>query len=286
MTSPVAPPLSPGVSKRVFLMLSALVVALGLAFVFAPRVLASKPDSSFDQESDLRAAFRPAFVEYWRSGAPDFPPSLNTVVDYWFRYHLAKAFIAAMLLVVLIAFGLLLWKTFLRAGDRGPSTRYGLASAGSLVALLGVSASVLLMANIQGTITPFASLLPMATGTGAAPDLTETLDQIKQRLADSQSTGARTPPALELMINEFARYHAVMAVIAAIMAILLLGAAVALWMRFAKTQRSDTRTRRVLAAFGVLTPLFSLAIIVVAVVNTATAADPTPALAALFDGGW
>jgi hypothetical protein len=39
-------------------------------------------------------------------------------------------------------------------------------------------------------------------------------------------------------------------------------------------------------SFGVLASLLTLAMIVVAVANTTTAADPVPALSAFLDGGW
>jgi hypothetical protein len=42
----------------------------------------------------------------------------------------------------------------------------------------------------------------------------------------------------------------------------------------------------VLASFATVSATLSLVLIVIAVANTTTAADPTPALLAFFDGGW
>ena len=77
-----------------------------------------------------------------------------------------------------------------------------------------------------------------------------------------------------------------MAVMAAIVAVVLIGMSVVLWKRFARTGSSERRTRRVSGSFGALSALVSLVVIFVAVANTTTAADPAPALLAFFDGGW
>jgi heme/copper-type cytochrome/quinol oxidase subunit 2 len=267
--------------------LVALAVALVAAFVVAPPTLAaSGPDGGFVDRRGLTEALRDAFVDYWRSGDRDFPPGLERLVDYWFRYHVAKAVIAAILLIVLAALGVLLWKAFLRAGGLGARGRAALASAGVLVTMLAVLSSATVMANVQGAVAPFASLLPMLAVGDADGELADTLDQVRQRLADSASGGDLAPPALEVMVNDFSRYHVAMAVIAAIVAVVLIGVSAVSWKSFAATGSSDRRTRRVWGLFGVFSALSSLVVIVVAVANTTTAADPAPALLAFFDGGW
>lgn len=267
-------------------MLTALAVALAAAFVVAPRTLAASRSGGFVDERSLVEALREAFVEYWSSGDRDFSPGLERVVDYWVRYHVAKAVIAAILLMVLVALGVLLWKAFLRAGGLGAGRRAALASAGILVTMLALFSLVMVMANVQGVVAPFASLLPMLAIGATDGELADTLDQVRQRLADSLSAGDRTPPALEVMISDFSRYHVALAVVAAIVTVALIGMSVGLWKRLARTGSSDRRTRRVLGSFGVLSALLSLLVIVVVVANTTNAADPAPGLLAFFEGGW
>ncbi|WP_199856685.1 hypothetical protein [Nocardia suismassiliense] len=274
---------STGISGRSVAVLGTLAVGLVAAFVAAPGKLAANGSSeSFGDESSLRAALRVAFVEYWSSGDRDFPPALSDVVDYWFRYHVVKALIAAVLLIVLVALAVLLWRAFLRGTRNSPA----LASAGGLVTLLALASLVLVMANIQGAVAPFSALLPMLT-TGA-PDglLADTLDQIRLQLADSLSAGGRTSPALDVMISDFARYHVAMAVIAAVAALVLIAMSIASWTAFARTTLSDRRSRRVWGSFGALFTVVTLALLVIAAVNTSTAADSAPALLAFFEGGW
>lgn len=291
MSAPAALPRPAGIPGRALAMLTALTVALAAAFVAAPRVLAGiGTGSGFAGRSDLVAALRESFVEYWWSGDRDLPPGLERVVGYWFRYHLAKGAIAALLLIVLVVLGAVVWKAFLGAGGRGRGRSVALASAGALVTMLALFSLLAVVANIQGAAAPFASLLPMLTAGASGVRLTGTLDQVRQQLAGSPGAG-HTVPALEVMISDFSRYHVALAVTAAIVAAVLVGASAVswrsavLWRRRAGTEPSGRRAARVLGSFGALSALLSLAVIVIAVANAATAADPAPALLAFFEGG-
>lgn len=287
MRSPATSSQSPAISGRALALLGALAIALVAAVVVAPGPLAAiGSDAGFADKHNFTEAVREEFVKYWSSGDRDFSPGLARVVDYWFRFHVAKAVIAAILLIVLVTLGVPLWKAFLRAGGLRARVRVALGSAGVLVTMLALLSLVTVMANIQGAVAPFASLLPMLIGGETNGGLTDTLDQVRQRLADSPNAGDQTPPALDAMVGGFTRYHVAMAVIAAIVAVVLLGVTGVLWRRFARTASSDRRTRRVLAAFGLLVALLSLATIVLAVVNATTAGNSAPALLALFNGGW
>ncbi|WP_218019124.1 hypothetical protein [Nocardia salmonicida] len=264
-------------SGRVLVVLVAMTGALIAAFVVAPRLLANSVEAGFSDENDLRRAFRAAFVEYWQAGNREFTADLAKVVDYWYRYHLVKAVLAAILLAVLVTLTVKLWRAFMAAGQAALGTRVGLAVSGGLAAVLALCSLVLVLANMQGAVTPFASLLPMLLGEDSAP--TEVITQVDRRLAD----GTRVPP-LEVMIDEFARYHVAMAALAAVTAVLLLGACALLWRTSVRSP--DRRSRRVLAWFGALSALLALIMVVVAVANTTNASNPVPGLAALFTNGW
>lgn len=280
---------STGISGRTLAALVPLTAALLVAFVLAPRILAgSRPEGGFFDQGSLADAIRVAFVgywrsDYWRSGETDFHPDMESLVDYWVRYHVAKAVIAAIMLAVLVVLGVLLWKAFLRAGGTGLVRRAALASAGVLTTMLALFSLVMVMANVQGAVAPFSSLLSMLPVGETNGELADTLDQVREQLADSSSASDHSA-ALDVMIRDFSRYHAALAVIAAIVAATLIGMSVVLWKMFADTASSDRRTRRVLASFGILSALLSLVVIVVGVANTTTAVKPEPALAAFFEG--
>ncbi|MEX0172212.1 hypothetical protein MRBLMG1_004924 [Streptomyces sp. LMG1-1-1.1] len=291
--------------------------ALVAAFVLVPRtVAATGTDGALADRRGLAREFREAFVAYWSSGDRDPSPDLARVIDYWFRFHVTKAVIAALLLLTCVALAVLLRKSVPKAGGPGVEWRSaggagverrsaaasagGLGSgrrpapalAGVLVALfavgsLAVASLAVVMANLQGAAAPFASLLPtLPTGATADGRLAATLAEVRERLAASSDTAGATPPALDVMVGDFARYHAVMAVIAAVVAVGLLGVSVTAWRRLRNTVASDRPTRLLRSSFVVLSASSSLVALVVAVANTTTAADPRPALLAFFDGGW
>lgn len=276
---------SAGFSHRVGGMLAAVAVALGFAFVIAPRFVATSwAGGGFADEGSLRDGFRAAFIEYWGSGGADFTPSLQRVVDYWVRYHVVKAVIAAVLLVVLIALSVLLWRAFLRSGAATVGERVAFAVSGVVASILAVGSMLLVMANIQGAIAPFASLFPMLMGGPDDARLDDTLGQVRLGMADYR--GGRGAPALEVMVRDFQVYHEVMVVLAPMAAVAFIALAVYACGRFMKTARDDRGTRRVFGSFGLVAMLISVAAIVVTVANTTTVVDPAPSLAALFAGGW
>ncbi len=256
--------------------LAVLAVALIVAFVVAPGRLASAGAANGDLRSEARlvGTFRGEFVTYWGSGERGFGPGMQRVVDYWFRYHIAKGVLAAALLVVLVALGVTVWRAFLRT--RGLRAA-GLAVGGVLSTGLAVVSLAAVMANIHGMAAPFGSLLPMLFGAPAGP-LDNTLGQVRQQLA----AGQQSPP-LDMITSDYVLFHAVMAVEGAVVVAGLVVLTVLLWRRFT---RADGRTRRVLAGYGVFVPVLSLALAVVVVANTTTAAHPLPGLEGFFAGGW
>lgn len=283
MSVPAVPARSAGISGA----LAVVAVALTAAFVAAPRVLASiGPGGGFAGRRDLVGALRESFVGYWSSGDRDLSPGLARVVEYWFRYHLAKGAIAAILLIVLVVLGVRIWRVYVEVGGMGAAKRAALVSVGVVVTGLALFSLVVVVANVQGAVAPLASLLPMLTAGATGAKLTGTLDQIQRYLAASPGAGGRTPPALEVIISDYARYHVVMAVITGILAAVFIGVSVVLWKSFARTESSGRRTRRLLGSFGVASPLLALAMIIVAVANTTTAVHPVPPLLAFFHGSW
>jgi hypothetical protein len=267
-------------------MLVTLVAALAAAFVIAPpRLAASGAAGDLADRGQLAAALRTAVVGYWRSGDRTYPPALQRVVGYWYLFHLVKGGIAALLLIGLVVLAVLLWQTFLRADGLGMGSRAALVSAGTAVPMLALFALTVVMANIQGAVAPFASLLPLLMGGTSDPGLTGILAQARQQLAGSHGTSGDTRPALDAMVSDFARYHVALAVVAAIVVVALLGPSVLFWRSLARVGSTDRRTRRVLGGFGVFSAVSSLIVAVVLVANTGTAADPAPALLAFLNGG-
>lgn len=260
--------------------LTALALVLTTALVLVPPRLADSGKDGFADQDKLRQALRDGFVAYWNSGEGTRPPALTSVIDYWFRFHVVKGVIAALLLVTLVALAALLWKAYLRAGGFGVAQQSTLATAGGVVSMFASAALLVVIANIQGAVAPFSSLLPMLPSGANDPRLATAVEQIRQQLTESDGT---TPPVDDI-IGDFARYHVTVAVLAAILATTALGLTVVSWRRFARS--ADTRTRRLLCASGIVTALLSPASIVLLAANTSAAMHSATALSAFFDGSW
>lgn len=254
-------------------------VLLGVAFVFVPGIVAGwGSEGGIGDAGELRDALRVAFVGYWSSGVGEFSPALNDVVEYWFRYHVVKALIAVALLGVLTALAAMLWKAVGQEDDSGWGRRVALGAAGAGVTTCALVALLAVMANVQGAVAPYASVLPMLFDDPVGSELAGTLEGVGRQLAASGSS-----PALEVMIGDFTRYHVAMVVIASVVAVGCAIATVVLWKRRAGRSSGE---RGVLAGLGLLTMGLTVVFVVVAVANTSTVAEPVPALQALFDGRW
>jgi hypothetical protein len=258
-------------STRTLSALAVSAAALLAAFVVAPaRLAALGSGSDLIGDRQLTDAFRQAFIRYWESGDRSLTPGLARVVDYWLRYHVAKGAIAALLLIVFVTLGVELWKAFLRAAHR----RTGLAAAAVGATALAFLSLVTVMANLQGAVAPYASLLPILATWKSDP----ALGQIRQGLA-----ARPTRAGAQVMLDDYVRYHVAMIVIAALVAALLIAAGVAFWKRSGSADRAAKWIQR---SYGVLSGLTAVAAIVVVIANSTTVANPEPGLLALFAGGW
>lgn len=282
--------------------LTALTVVLAAAFVCAPRVLAgTRPGFGHLDQQRLADEFEAAFVGYWASGDARYSPGLHDLVDYWCRYHVAKAVIAVLLLVTLAALGARVWRAARMADGAATMRRVGIAGAGILATALALFSLVLVMANLQGAVAPFSSLLSTLPVDEPDGPLADEVSQIQRQLASSSANGS---PVLTTMVEDFSRYHLAMAVISAVVAVILGAMA---WVVFGRAQsRLSARPRpgqpkpghrptgvaptgrdaKVLArSVGSILLVAALAAVVVAAANTTTAVNPAPALAAFFHGG-
>ena len=284
--STLAQPPSARGSGRVIMVLVASAAAISAAFVLAPGGLAARPGPGYASQSELVETVAAAFVDYWSSGARALSPSMAAAVDYWVRYHLAKAVLAAVLLAVLVVLGRVAWTSYAGAGPLTARAKIIFASVGGLIASLTLFASVLIMANLQGAIAPLSSLVSMVPLSDADPVLTGTLGQVRQQLMQPVIAGSNTNPALDVMIGDFARYHLTMAVIALVASATSVAVSVLAWRRHAGTSRSHRRPRLMLGSVGGAAALLALLLILIGVANALTGAHPAPALLAFFDGGF
>ncbi len=210
---------------------------LTIAYVLAARLLGPSHAEDFSR----------AFVHYWNEGSRGFPPDLQPIVDHQFRYHLIRTAITLLLLAALLT--LLV---------RLPQHRV-------LLGAVTLAVAVLLIANVQGFVSPFGTLLPRLASQPAEPGLPAALTQIHGQIAN----GPRSP-ALEVMLEEYRRWHVVKAVLVGILSFVLIGLAVLSWPR-----------RRVVS---LLTAALGAAALVVVAANVTTVANPDSPFLLLLPG--
>lgn len=263
-----------------------LAAALGAAFVAAPGVLAGRtPGGGYFDEEALITGMRTSFAGYWSSGDRGYPAGLERIVDYWIDYHVVKTVTAALLLAVLILLGVRLLRPLLAPGRLAPGRRAVLASSAALAAAAAVISAVLVMANIQDVVAPFASLISLLPAATPGTRFADTVGQVRQGLAAYPRTAGRTPPALQAMVSDFALYHATLVALLAVLAVVLIIMSTMSWKRRARTALSERRIRRTLAVAGIFLALLLLPVILVALANLTTAMHPAPALLDFFNSG-
>lgn len=262
--------------------LLALAVALAVLFVIAPASLAGGSyGRSFTDNGSLVEATRTSFAAFWSAGSGDLPPALQNAADYWERYHLVKALIAGLLLAVLLMLGTRVGRALSRAEARDGSGTAPLIAAAVAIAVSTLAAIVLVAANVQGTFAPFASLLSLLGPEQRGGGLAATVDQVRQALAQP---GASHSAALNAMVEDFARYHAVFAALAAALAAGFAVVGVTAWRARRSARVAGGGLRRMLGAFGVSSIMLSLLLLVVALANVSNATAPEEGLRLFFGG--
>jgi hypothetical protein len=281
-TQPAAPAgrLLSGRDRAAALLLAILTVLLAAGFVLAPRALTGAGSA---HEHNLSAAMSQAFTAYWQSGRRSYPSALADLVAYWRRYHLVKAGFAVALTIALCWLAHILWRSLLRAGRLRPATTTAAVVSGSTVTALAFGSVLVVMATIQGALAPFSSLVSLLPVGHGDPALTGAVGQIQHDLAKHQAV-PRTPATLDAIIDDFQRYHVVLAAQAAILAVVLIGLSVLMWRRSAAAGRAVPRAKALLRLLATAFALLTVIVLVVGAANVSTALNPDPALQLAFGG--
>ncbi|NMD54660.1 MULTISPECIES: hypothetical protein [Tsukamurella] len=167
----------------------ALALALVFGFLMAPRQIVG---------TGFAARAGEEFPRYIVDGRAEFTPGLASLVDDWQWYHVIKAVFAALL----VALALYL-------GHRA----------------LALIPTVLLIANVQGSVAPLSSAFSLLGDRVSESDgpLAEALSSMRRQLR-----GARSPAVQEL-VDDFARYHLAVVIMAAVLTVVLVAFAVRAW---------------------------------------------------------
>ncbi|KXO99207.1 hypothetical protein AXK61_18230 [Tsukamurella pseudospumae] len=158
-------------------------------FLVAPRQIVG---TGFDS----RAADE--FPSYILSGRAELTGGLASLVDDWQRYHLIKALFAGLLVVLA-----------LYLGHRA----------------LALIPTVLFIANVQGAVAPLSSAFSLLGDRVSESDgpVAQALSAMRRQLRGDRS------PAVQELVDDFARYHLAVVVMAGVLTIVLVVFAVRAW---------------------------------------------------------
>lgn len=227
-------------------------------------------------EPSIVAAAEAAFVRADLAHRVTGSRALSELTQLWGGFHLLKAAIAGVVVLSLAALSSHVRCRGEAAGPRG--RRRAVATAYGAVILWQLGALTLLLANVQGALAPFASATSLLPTRGGESALVGVLDSLRQSVAaDPLATAGGIASEL---LADFALYHAVFAVMAAVaglsLSALALRAFVGRWplREPARSHQGGWLLRTTLhGASGSLFLLLSLA-------NFSTWMTPVPALLA------
>ena len=217
---------------------------------------------------DLAGSVGHALVADWASAVPapggHAASALTDPTRFWRWFHIAKAVLA---LAALVSAVVLVSRA--RRARRATSTtarRLAWASVttvGSLVAALSV---VLVLANVQGAVAPMSSVLSFLPMSGKSPELVNAVTDLNASIGSGHPTSTAAA-----IIRDFATYHAVVAVLLALVTVLAGVATVPV-----------ARARRWGSVVGLAATVSIFAVLTLA--NASTAVAPTPALQSFLAG--
>jgi hypothetical protein len=203
-----------------------------------------------------------ALIADWAAAVPvpggQASSALTDPTRFWRWFHIVKAVLACAALIASSVVVARAWRAGRVASTRG--RRFGwaaVAAGGGLVASLAV---VLVVANVQGAFAPLSSVLSFLPFSGRSPSLTDAVTALNASIGSSQPT-----PTAAAIVRDFATYHAVVAVLMALVTVL----AAVMTARVARDRRWGSA-----AAF--VATMAILAVLTIA--NTGTAFAPAPAL--------
>jgi hypothetical protein len=225
----------------------------------------------------LRAGVARGFVQLWARGDGRLG-ELSATADFWARFHLVKATLSTVLLVVLGALLANLWRAATEAGRR--RRRWGFGALGVATGATAAVSLLVVVANLQGAAAPLSSVLGVLPLADPGAALAPAVEQARQAVGGGVST-----PAAELLRADFVRYHAVMAVLGAAVVVALVGGAAALWRRRRTTAWALRSRRRVLVTGSAGLLLLAAAFALVTAANVSTALSPSAALLGFLTGG-
>lgn len=218
--------------------------------------------------SDFAGSVGHAFVADLASGVPapgvQGSSALTDPTRFWRWFHIAKAVLA---LAALVSASMLVTRAWRARRATSTFARRlawtAVTGIGGVVAALSV---VLVVANVQGTVAPLSSVLSFLPFSGRSPALAKAATALNSSIGSGHPTSTASA-----IVRDFATYHAVVAVLLALITVIAGVATVRV-----------ARGRRWASLVVLASTMMILAILTTA--NASTAVAPAPALQSFLAG--
>ncbi|HMM95823.1 hypothetical protein [Phycicoccus sp.] len=233
----------------------------------------------FRGEGSLVAATKSAFVRADLPGSVADSAALAELTTVWREFHVVKAVLAGLLVVVLVGLVASVRRRAEASGRGGRRWLLRSAYAGAVVWLL--AAVTLLLANLQGAAAPFASVASFLPA-GGSGEVGGVLGEL--RGAVEAGSPASVGGVAGALLGDFTWYHAVFAVLAAVTGVALTVLALgAVWRRWRVRGSGPSPQPTWLLRAG-LFGAAGAAFLLLAAANASTWLHPVPALVASLGG--
>ena len=225
----------------------------------------------------LQEAVSSGLQQFWSVGGDQFGAELDQAAEFWARFHVIKAVLAAVLLLVLVLLTARAWRGSAFTSSR--ARRWTLTLLGLAATPLTVLALLVLVANVQGVVAPLSSVLGVLPLSAPGGQLAGTIGEIRQTLAAGGQSSAA-----EALLHDFLVYHQAMVVLGTVVTLGLVVAGVRTWRNRSRVPTRDRWWRALLLLTSASLVTLAAFFAITTAANLSTAVNPAPALLGFFAG--
>ncbi|WP_300560087.1 hypothetical protein [Companilactobacillus sp.] len=218
-----------------------------------------------------------SFKNYWAGSSNKPTGKLQTYISQWRQFHLQKAILFLILTVALIRLSWFIWKKyFVRRKELSGSGKF-FSILEIFTSLSGFLTWIIVIANIQGFINPYSSLMTKIIP--AADSATKSIFKIMKPQIHTGDMNGKTA----YLLHDFAIYHLDIAILGLITLFILLWLVIYLF-KFIRDNSLPTLQQIVALSILAIVVLLLLTDLLITIANFGTFFEPDYALIDALSG--
>ena len=167
--------------------------------------------------NDLAGSVGHALVADWASAVPtpggQASSALTDPTRFWRWFHIAKAVLASAALVSAMVLVTRAWRA--RGAASTIARRFAWTAVTAIGSVFAALSGILVVAKVQGALAPMSSVLSFLPLSGRSPALVDAVTALNTSIGSGHPTSTATA-----IVRDFAMYHAVVAVLLALVTVL------------------------------------------------------------------